>query len=288
MPKEMLFLRNLPDQMNSNASSIVCFSHIGKRKNPEDNFLINTYYLTTNQQKKMLENFCYFSIEPPLSKVRLYGISDGMGGYKAGEVASRICIEKLAQVQKELQRCNSLKETVAYLQKIIAEINNTINQLSCTINELEGMGATLVLLVAFEKEYAVLNIGDSRAYYFNDDRLTQITTDHTEGQRMLDLGLLTKKELSKFPARKSLNRFIGYESNGCVLQADEFYPVLKDGIVLLCSDGISDFLTDNRIFEILSAEKNMEEAGKKLINEAIDSCYADNATLILIKLRRMN
>ncbi|MGN0422614.1 MAG: PP2C family protein-serine/threonine phosphatase, partial [Lachnospiraceae bacterium] len=132
----------------------------------------------------------------------------------------------------------------------------------------------------------VLNIGDSRAYHFNNEALIQITKDHTEGQRMLDLGLLTRKELSGFPARKNLNRYIGYGQSGYVLRADEYYPVLEDGIILLCSDGISDFLSDTRISEILCSENNLEIAGKQLINEAVSSHNADNATAILIPLRR--
>ena len=272
--------------MNIKPSSAVCFSHIGKRPNHEDNFFVNGYYLTPDLQKQMSDNRCCFASELALSKVRLFAVSDGMGGHNAGEVASRICVEKLASAQKELQQYNSLKEAVAYLQTAIKEINNSVCNLSHKQNELKGMGATLVLFVVCGIEYAVLNIGDSRAYHFNNGALTQITKDHTEGQRMLDLGLLTRKELSGFPARKNLNRYIGYGKNGYVLQADEYYPVFEDGIILLCSDGISDFLSDTRISEILCSEDNLEIAGKQLINEAVASHNADNATAILIPLRR--
>ena len=277
--------------MNIKPSFAVCFSHIGKRPNHEDNFLVNGFYLTPDSQKQMSDNRCCFASEPALSRVRLFAVSDGMGGHNAGEVASRICVEKLALAQKELQQYNSLKEAVAYLQTAITEINNTVCNLSRKQNELKGMGATcalpiFVLFVVCGMEYAVLNIGDSRAYHFNNEALIQITKDHTEGQRMLDLGLLTRKELSGFPARKNLNRYIGYGQNGYVLRADEYYPFLEDGIILLCSDGISDFLSDTRISEILCSENNLELAGKQLINEAVSSHNADNATAILIPLRR--
>ena len=272
--------------MNIKPSSAVCFSHIGKRSNHEDNFLVNGFYLTPYSQEQMSDNRCCSASEPALSRVRLFAVSDGMGGHNAGEVASRICVEKLAIAQKELQQYNSLREAVVYLQTVITEINNTVCNLSRKQNELKGMGATLVLFVVCGMEYSVLNIGDSRAYYFNNKTLIQITKDHTEGQRMLDLGLLTRKELFNFPARKNLNRYIGYGQNGYVLRADEFYPVLEDGIILLCSDGISDFLSDSRISEILCSENNLEIAGKQLINEAVSSHNADNATAILIPLRR--
>lgn len=88
-----------------------------------------------------------------------------MGGHNAGEVASRICVEKLALAQKELQRHDSIKSAVAYLQTVIAEINNTVCNLSHTQDEFKGMGATLVLFVICGADYAILNIGDSRAYH---------------------------------------------------------------------------------------------------------------------------
>ena len=272
--------------MNTKLSSAICFSHIGQRSNHEDNFLVNGFYLASDLQRQMSDNRCYFFSEPDLSGVRLYAVSDGMGGHNAGEVASRICVEKLALAQKELQRHDSIKSAVAYLQTVIAEINNTVCNLSHTQDEFKGMGATLVIFVICGKECVVLNIGDSRAYHFNDGELVQITKDHTEGQRMLDLGLLTRKELSGFPARKNLNRYIGYGQSGYVLRADEYYPILEDGVLLLCSDGISDFVSETRIAEILETESNLEIAGKQLINEAIASYNADNATAILIPLRR--
>lgn len=264
----------------------VCISHIGKRSNHEDNFLINGVYLTSDLQRQMSDN-CYCSVSnTSQDKIRLYAVSDGMGGHMAGEVASRICVEQLASAHKKLQNYSSLKEAVAYLQTVIAEINQIVCDLSRKQDELKGMGATLVMFVACENECAILNIGDSRAYLFINEKLIQITKDNTEGQRMLDLGLLTRKELSGFPARKNLNRYIGINQSGYVLQADEYYPTLDGGVMVLCSDGISDFISDIRIAEILNSEKNLEAVGKQLIDEAVASKNADNATVMLIPFRR--
>lgn len=268
--------------MNIKSSSIVCISHIGKRPNHEDNFLIDGPYLTSDIQKQMPDNRCYFTSNVSFSNIHLFAVSDGMGGHNAGEVASRICVENLSVAYSKLQHYHSLKEAVAYLQTVIAEINDTVCNMGRKQPELKGMGATLVLLLAYKGEYALLNVGDSRAYHFSNTAITQITKDHTEGQRMLDLGLLTRRELSGFPACKNLNRYIGYDQNGYVLQADEYYPVLENGVVLLCSDGISDFLSNAQISEILSTASNLEIAGMQLINEAVSAPNADNATAILI------
>lgn len=272
--------------MNTKRPIAVCFSHIGKRPNHEDNFFLDGSYLPFDIQKQMREHHCYFVSSTVSSRIQLFAVSDGMGGHNAGEVASRICVEKLSLAYSALQHSHSLKEAVTYLQTVIAEINDTVCNLSHKRPELKGMGATLVLLLAYKDEYALLNVGDSRAYHFSDTTITQITKDHTEGQRMLDLGLLTRKELSGFPARKNLNRYIGYDQSGYVLQADEYYPVLENGVILLCSDGISDFLSNAQISEILSTTSNLEIAGLQLVNEAVSAPNADNATAILIPLRR--
>lgn len=263
---------------------VVCYSHIGKRLNHEDNFLMNSLYLTSDVQQRMLDNRCCCYIDNSVSKIQVFAISDGMGGHSAGEVASRTCVEKLANARTVLHRYNHIKEVVAYIQGIIAEINHDVCELSRKYDALNGMGATLVLFAICGKDCAILNVGDSRAYHFDGRTLIQITKDHTEGQRMLDLGLLTRKELSDFPARKNLNRYIGYEQDGYVLHADEYYPIFENGVVLLCSDGVSDFVSATRIFEILRSENNLEIAGKKLIDEAVAAHNADNATAILIPL----
>ncbi len=286
MKKELSFSRNLQTYMNIRTASAVCFSHIGKRLNHEDNFLMNSLYLTSDAQQGMLDSRCCCYIDDSVSKIRLFAISDGMGGHSAGEVASRICVEKLADARTVLQRYNHIKEVVAYIQGLIAEINDDVCELSRKHIELKGMGATLVLLVSCDGSYAILNVGDSRAYHFDGRKLIQITKDHTEGQRMLDLGLLTRKELADFPARKHLNRYVGYEQGGYVLHADEYYPIFKSGVVILCSDGISDFISDTRISEILCSENDLVIAGKQLIDEAVTAHNSDNATVVLIPLGR--
>lgn len=280
------FWTSSQNYMNNNTIAAVCLTHIGKRLNQEDNFLFNGVYLTSDLQTQLADRHCYFSSDAPASKVQLFAVSDGMGGHNAGEVASRICIEKLALAHKELQQYSSIKAAVSYLQQLIADINNTVCEMSRRQPEWKGMGATLVLLVVCGAECAVLNVGDSRAYQFSNHQLSRITKDHTEGQRMLDLGLLTRKELSGFPARKHLNRYIGYGPSGYVLQADEYYPTLENGVILLCSDGISDFIPDARIQEILDSEHEPVSAGKQLISEAVTATNADNATAILIPFRR--
>ena len=272
--------------MGSNNFSAICFSHIGKRENQEDNFLINDYILNIQERDNLkLNKFCLIkkSIQ---SDLQIYAICDGMGGYNAGETASLLAVKALLESKDILNSLDSLKDMISYIQKKIIEINTIVCGLGESNKDLKGMGSTLVMLLAYKDDYAIFNIGDSRAYAFNNGKLYQITKDHTEGQRMIDLGLLSRKEVEHFPAKKNLNRYIGKCLPGYALQADIYLGKLDNEIIMLCSDGVSDFVSEKEIEDVFNTNSNIENVGKELISRSIDSQYADNATLILINLRR--
>jgi len=264
----------------------VCYSHIGKRPNHEDNLWLNGRTIKTDVQNRMPEIKLIHYESTSMENVNIFAVSDGMGGHNAGEVASRICTQRIGELSRKAQICESISELVELLQTNIAGINNEICNRSRLYTEMHGMGATLVILAVCGTDCAILNIGDSRAYYFDYATLTQITKDNTEGQRMLDLGILSRKELVNFPARKNLNRYLGYDESGFVLQADVYYPHVNFGTVLLCSDGVSDSLADSRIKEILHTESEINCAGKKIIEQAVTVHNADNATVMLIQFGR--
>ena len=245
--------------------------------------MLNGRFLTAEEQVRMKDGHFFSARDVSDENVCMYAVSDGMGGHKAGETASRICVQMLSEIQDLLQQCTSVQQAASCVQNEIARINRMICELGRDHEQYRGMGATLVLLLMCGGEAAVLNIGDSRAFYYDGNALIQITKDHTEGQRMLDLGLLTRKELKDFPARKHLNRYFGYDAQGFVLQADEYYPGIKDGIFILCSDGITDYVPERQFLEILSAQEDPEEAGTLLTAAAVSADHADNATIMMIK-----
>lgn len=264
----------------------VCCSHIGGRSNQEDNFLFFHHYLQEAQQRQMPEERSLRFTADACLLPAYFAISDGMGGHHAGEVASRTCVQALSSLSPAFQKCGSLRRAVALFQTAVGNINTDVCEMGRRQPDLYGMGATLVVLILYGGEAAILNIGDSRAYFFDGDALIQLTKDHTEGQRMLDLGLLTRKELADFPARKHLSRYIGYDRLDFVLQADEFYPPPKPGVFLLCSDGLSDALSDNRIRETLLQAQDLGAAGERLVAAAASTDCADNITAMLIPFWR--
>lgn len=278
------FLLKLRLFMKNDILKSICLAHVGKRDKYEDNFLIAGQQIDSNALNMLVQNKIFSLSSRINSKVSFFAISDGMGGHNGGDVASCICVEKLAEIEKIAKTLLSLKDIVKLVQSSIDSINKNICNIGHTHIELNGMGTTLVLFITYGSEYTILNIGDSRAYYFYGNTLTQLTKDHTEGQRLLDLGLLSRKEIMRFPARKHLNRYIGYDKQGFILQADEYYPTLHGGIILLCSDGITDTLTNEQISKIFLSEKDINIIGKMLIEQAVAHPNADNATAILVKI----
>jgi len=263
----------------------VCLSHIGGRTNHEDNFLFNGRFITPSEQKEMTRKRSIHYAESTSANVRFFAVSDGMGGHNAGETASLICVNKLAELEKTVQNCCSVRDVVSLCQNTIGEINAEVCALSRSDRDKRDMGATLVLLIICSNEYAVLNLGDSRAYFFDGEALTQITKDNTEGQRMLDLNLLSKEELRTFPDRKNVTRYIGYGEQGFILKADEYYLSGSDGLFLLCSDGLTDALSDAEISDILCKENNLETAIQILVERAAITPNADNITVVLISTK---
>lgn len=272
--------------MNDESVAAICLTHIGKRLNHEDNYYFDKQYLPIEIQKNMVNIKLIYNSSENNAPIRYFAVSDGMGGHNAGEVASYICVKKLAERESQIQKCLSLQEVVTILQAAILEINTAVCEMGCKRSELKGMGATLVICVIFGNDCAILNVGDSRAYHTDGNRIVQITKDNTEGQRMLDLGLLTRKELLRFPARKNLSRYIGYSPKDFILRADEYYPEIDGGTILLCSDGITDSLSDDQIADILRSESELLKSGRQLVERAVAEENADNATVILIPMGR--
>lgn len=264
----------------------ICASGIGMRPTHEDNFLLNGRILDKETQQRMPEIKIIQYQSVCFKKVNFIAVSDGMGGHNAGEIASNYCMKRIAALEEKAQACTSLNEVLSLVQQEIASINSSICENGEKYPEFHGMGATLVMLVNYESENVILNIGDSRAYSLGDMGIRQVSKDHTEGQRMLDLGILTRKELEAFSAKKNLNRYFGYSGKGYRLQADVFPLSDLTTRVLLCSDGISDVFDEKILSDFISSGEDSWTATERMVREACSSANADNATAIIIEINR--
>ena len=227
----------------------VCgISHIGNgRANQEDNFLIGNQYLDLNAIYQFPQEAVTVCLdESNMTSAPLLAVSDGMGGHSTGEVASYLALKYLAEHHSHVVAGGKPE-----LLEVIAKLNQNVLSAARDHAEYRGMGATLCGFVCGQQGVLGFNVGDSRLYRFSGGRLYRLTKDHTEGRRLLDLGLLTANEVRNFPRRKAIYKCVGMKSE---LIADVFdiAPCQKGEMLLLCTDGLTDVLEDERIQGVLS------------------------------------
>jgi len=219
-------------------------------------------------------------------------LADGMGGYKAGEVASEIAtLTIVAELKESMQTLepglvDAISEMQAESQLVIdavAKANESIYSVSQSQPQCAGMGTTLVVGLFTNNKLIAGHIGDSRMYRFRQGELVQITEDHSLLQEQLNSGLITPEQ-AKFSNNKNLvTRALGIDPE-VELEIHE-HDVLPDDIYLLCSDGLSDLVADEEIGITLGTlSANLELAATQLIQMANDNGGKDNISVILVKV----
>jgi protein phosphatase len=221
-------------------------------------------------------------------------LADGMGGYNAGEVASgmatTVITTELRQwldqhEPQELDAQSGQKAAQKILQEQVAKANTSIYQASQSQPQYAGMGTTLVIALFYDNKMMVAHIGDSRLYRMRGDEFSQVTKDHSLLQEQIDAGMLTKEQ-AKHSANKNLvTRALGIDP---AVEAEiHEYDTLPGDIYLLCSDGLSDMVSDEDIGMALQAlGANLNLAVQQLVQMANDNGGRDNVSVILIKILR--
>ena len=211
-------------------------------------------------------------------RFKLYAVADGMGGHKAGEIASNIAIN----VIREYFEYNSDEFKVPkFINESINEANKIIKEKSSNDDKCHGMGTTMTLAVidSLENIAYIGNVGDSRTYLIRNSEIKQITEDHTYVYELLKQGRITAEEARNHPKRNVITRAIGSED---FVQVDIFEIELLDGdILILCSDGLTVHVSDEKILETIKIY-GCSEGVKKLIKLSNDYGGRDNITVIII------
>ena len=222
------------------------------------------------------------------AEIGLAVLADGMGGYKAGEVASGIAVALIsAEVRKALAQRISGELSDAQAQSLIAEYavkaNAAIYQAAQSQSQYSGMGTTLVMALWYDNRMGVGHIGDSRLYRLRGEALEQITRDHSLLQEQIDSGMITKAD-ARFSHNKNLvTRAVGIEPD--VETEINIYAVQQGDIYLLCSDGLSDMVADEDIQETLTSLKaNLALAAEQLVQLANDNGGRDNISVVLVRI----
>lgn len=212
----------------------------------------------------------------------LFAVADGMGGYLAGEVASRETLKAFAIATYELRHEQDV-DAGSVLLGAVARANSHIYRMAQRNEAFTGMGTTLtaVYMPGDGTAYAA-HIGDSRLYLFRNGTLSQVTHDHSYVADLVAQGKITDSEAFTHPKRNMLLQALGVEEE---IRTDIIhFAVEANDLLLLCSDGLSDMLRDEEISRILQRTDDVDAAAEMLVEQALDNGGKDNVSLILIAL----
>ena len=208
-------------------------------------------------------------------------VCDGMGGANGGSTASRIAAETIAEQLKELYNIEKYRDDMEKLIKTaIAIANQRVYDMSLNVYSLSGMGTTVVVAVVKEEVVHIVHAGDSRAYLYENGSLTQITKDHSMVQELVDIGQITPEEARNHPNKNIITRALGTREN---LKTDyNGVKFDKDSVLLICTDGLSNYLTDENIAEFINESRGDELVGR-LVEQAKMMGGSDNITVAVIE-----
>lgn len=210
-------------------------------------------------------------------------VCDGMGGARSGNIASKMAVDIFTgEVQRSI-RSNMKQDAIdAMLVSSLKLANNAVFDQSQLSEEYKGMGTTLVAAFFQKDTLTVVNVGDSRAYLFNEDGVSGITTDHSLVELMVQRGELTREAAKNHPGKNLITRAVGTEA---VVDCDIFHRDLAKGdSVLLCSDGLSNLMSDQEmLFEVIHGVKK-SDCCQRLMNIANFRGSPDNVTIALVSI----
>lgn len=201
-------------------------------------------------------------------------VADGMGGYTGGEYASTMVVDTIAEVVNE-----ATEMSTEVLQNAILQANQIVYKKSQSYKELEGMGTTVVVAYVQEGMLYWAHVGDSRLYIYGSEGLHRMTKDHSMVQQLVEAGTITEEEVIHHPKRNMLTRAIGvYET----VEVDTgVVEVRQNDLILLCSDGLSGYIEESKIEQVLSEENNESRALEDLVHLVYDAGARDNVTIVL-------
>ena len=227
----------------------------------------------TGRQRRENEDSAY--VHAPV-----FVVADGMGGAQAGEVASQMAIETFEQ---GLPGSGTPEGRLA---ELVRDANQRIYDRSRAEHGRAGMGTTLTAAYLADGDLAIAHVGDSRAYLLRDGQLTRLTQDHSLVDELVRQGKLTEAQAAEHPQRSIITRALGPEPK---VEVDTFsYPMRAGDVLLLCSDGLTSMVSEDRMGEILRGSATLAKAADRLIDEANDAGGRDNITVVLSRFAEVD
>ena len=207
---------------------------------------------------------------------QLHIVADGMGGHRGGALAAQLTIDGLS---RELEQAPSKVSIADLLRQAFDKTNQHVYEKAHSRDrETQGMGSTAVLLLITDQTAHIAHVGDSRAYLYRKGRLSRLTTDHTRAQRMVEAAILTPRQALDHPSASVLERAIGIKPT-IEIDITQIHPINTGDGILLCTDGLSGYVNDKEIAEILSGGLPVDEIPKRLFDLALKHESKDNITI---------
>ena len=240
---------------------------------------MEAYALTdTGRVRSMNQDYIYASPEKVGSLPDLFLVADGMGGHKAGDYASRFMVENLVVylTHRHDGPC------VTQIKEGIKTVNKALYDMSLEREEFQGMGCTLVAAVIEDGVLYAANVGDSRLYLIHDGSIRQITRDHSYVEELINAGMLDREQGRIHPKKNVITRALGSQ----VATPDFFEFEAEEGYLLLCSDGLSNMISNDELKELLLDHDQIANKINKMIARANEYGGKDNISLVIVDLKR--
>jgi serine/threonine protein phosphatase PrpC len=214
----------------------------------------------------------------------LFMLADGMGGHASGEIAAKEALNTLYSLFKNWHSFENttIENTKAFFREAFAKVNAVVHEEGERSEELKGMGTTLCSLFFLRNSAILAHVGDSRIYRLKKRILEQMTMDHSLVSELVALGAMKQEEAETFPYKHILTRAIGTHLK--VESSVKSIEVEPEDLFMLCSDGLTNFVTDQQLETILNSELPLVQKARALVDLAIEQGGGDNVTLILVKI----
>lgn len=238
---------------------------------------MNAYALSdVGRQRNMNQDYVFCTSKPLGNLPNLCIVADGMGGHKAGDLASKFSVNTF----KEYVAAAKSKKPVSIISDAISYTNEKLLELAASSPDYTGMGTTFVVVTILGKSAYIANIGDSRLYILNKE-LRQITRDHSLVEEMVQLGTIDRSEARNHEQKNVITRALGA---GSKVIADFFEVEIEDGsLILMCTDGLTNMVTDKEIENVLLSRQDINEKANILVNRANENGGKDNISVIIIE-----
>ncbi|MGK0552117.1 Stp1/IreP family PP2C-type Ser/Thr phosphatase [Enterococcus faecalis] len=233
----------------------------------------------TDVGRKRNTNQDYAGLFENQLSVPLAVLADGMGGHQAGDVASHMAVHDLGQDWEQTTVADSEK-AVQWLIKLIQQENERIFEQGQSQAEYMGMGTTIVSAVLLKDSFVLANIGDSRAYLVRNQQLLQLTEDHSLVNELVKSGEITREMAANHPRKNVLTRSLGMPG---VVDVDvSSHTWMAGDYLLLCSDGLTNMVSETQILEILELDQPLDQKIDTLIQLANEAGGLDNITVLVV------